>query len=263
MKKKLILLLLLAGGSISNLDAMEEEEKPKGRSIRIVHWAPKHFGNGIDPVFMEINEETTAGDVGTAFAEKMTNLQPGEKFTVLHNGRRLDASTKLTEKLDFAQHGWWNVQVIWDKSYNPPPPASRPTPSPTVSLEPPAPVGPRPRTITGKRVGGAVITIAALTAAVAGLMKIRAYRNTKRKLIKNYKLRRLSTLQNKTWLATVLASNRIPWYLLRLVRTNKGSLAEFVGSDPRALAELYYRHEPTPEEVNTFLARFFGEKVNL
>lgn len=90
---------------------------------------------------------------------------------------------------------------------------------------------------------------------------MRAYRNTKRKLIKNYKLGRLSSLQNKTWLATVLASYSAPWYLRRLVQNNEGSRAEFMGSDPRAFAELYYGHTPTREELDRFLTRFFTGKA--
>ncbi len=104
----------------------------------------------------------------------------------------------------------------------------------------------------------AVLTTAVLIAAVAGVMKIRSYRNTKKRLIKKYNLGTLTLVQNKVWLATVLASYRMPWYLHRIIRQHEGTLADLVGDDPRAVAELYYGHAPTRNELNKFLSKFFS-----
>ncbi len=105
---------------------------------------------------------------------------------------------------------------------------------------------------------GAGITIAALTAAVAGVMKIRSYRTIKNGLIKKYQLGRLAPLQNKVWMATALASYRIPWYLRYLVNNTMGTLSDFVGSNPRAVAELYYGHEASQDELDAFIDKFFS-----
>ncbi len=110
---------------------------------------------------------------------------------------------------------------------------------------------------TGHKVG-AGITIAALTAAVAGVMKIRSYRAIKNRLINTYQLGKLTPLQNKVWMATALASYRIPWYLRYLVNNTMGTLSDFVGSNPRAVADLYYGHEPSQDELDAFIDKFFG-----
>jgi len=120
---------------------------------------------------------------------------------------------------------------------------------------------------TGKYVGYVVkqhkiaigITTAVLVAAVATFIKIRSYYKTKAHLIKKYHLKRLTSLQNKVWLATVLASHGMPWYLQSLATERRSSLDRLVGADPRAVAELYYGHEPTVEEVAAFRAKFFPE----
>ena len=105
---------------------------------------------------------------------------------------------------------------------------------------------------------GAGITIAALTAAVAGVMKIRSYRAIKNRLINTYQLGKLTPLQNKVWMATALASYRIPWYLRYLVNNTMGTLSDFVGANPRAVAELYYGHEPSQKERDAFIDNFFS-----
>ena len=113
-------------------------------------------------------------------------------------------------------------------------------------------------TFTTQQKVGAGITLAALAAAVAGVMKMRSYRNMKRRLIKKYHLGKLTPLQNKVWMATALASYRIPWYLRYLVNNTFATLSDFVGKDPRAATELYYGHEPSQIELDTFIKKFFS-----
>lgn len=107
---------------------------------------------------------------------------------------------------------------------------------------------------------GAVITTAALITALAGVMKVRAYKRTKKRLIAKYNLIPLTSLQNKVWLATALASYGLEWYLNYLAQHTQGSLTDLVGADPRAVTELYYGHVPTAGEQDAFFSKFFFPK---
>ncbi len=104
------------------------------------------------------------------------------------------------------------------------------------------------------------LALATLTAVVVGTVgiKLRTYQRTKKILAKKYKLGNLTKLQDTIWLATLLASYRMPWRLHALVRNNPGSLESLVGKDPQALAELYYGHTPSQAELDTFIQKFFA-----
>ena len=104
------------------------------------------------------------------------------------------------------------------------------------------------------------LALATLTAVVVGTVgiKLRTYQRTKKILAKKYKLGNLTKLQDTIWLATLLASYRMPWRLHALVRNNPGSLESLVGKDPQALAELYYGHTPSQAELDTFIQTFFA-----
>ena len=108
------------------------------------------------------------------------------------------------------------------------------------------------------KIGAVVLTAAVLAAAVKTYLNWRTYTKRKQALIKKYKLAKLTSLQNKIWMATALASYGISRYLRYLIKNNSGSLTDFVGADPRALAELYYGDEPTENQVREFITKYFG-----
>jgi hypothetical protein len=114
----------------------------------------------------------------------------------------------------------------------------------------------RPRQRNKAAIG---VTLTTLTVAVTGYITKRLYQNKKKRLVRKYKLGNLTNFQDKVWLATKLASYHVPWYLRKIVRDNTGKdLIAFTGKDPHALAELYYGHEPSQEEFDAFIAKFFA-----
>ena len=108
-----------------------------------------------------------------------------------------------------------------------------------------------------QKAGGILATLTAVVVGTVGI-KLRTYQRTKKILAKKYKLGNLTKLQDTIWLATLLASYRMPWRLHALVRNNPGSLESLVGKDPQALAELYYGHTPSQAELDTFIQTFFA-----
>lgn len=107
----------------------------------------------------------------------------------------------------------------------------------------------------GKKTGGAIVT--ALAIAITTYIGRRIYQKKKERLMRKYKLASLTPLQNNVWRAVALAHIRMPWYLQYLIKNNTGTLAGFIGSDPRAAAELYYGRVPNEAEVKAFQSRFF------
>jgi hypothetical protein len=103
--------------------------------------------------------------------------------------------------------------------------------------------------------GGAIVT--ALAIAITTYIGRRIYQKKKERLMRKYKLASLTPLQNNVWRAVALAHIRMPWYLQYLIKNNTGTLAGFIGSDPRAAAELYYGRVPNEAEVKAFQSRFF------
>ena len=130
--------------------------------------------------------------------------------------------------------------------------APAPTPAPMPAPMPTTPSFAQQH----KKEIGAIVT--AIAVAIATYIGRRVYLNKKNRLVKKYKLGTLTPLQNAIWRATALAAIRMPWYLRYLVRTNPRSLTDLVGSDSRALAELYYGHMPSSQEVQSFINQFFG-----
>src|SRR3990167_10741814 len=74
-----------------------------------------------------------------------------------------------------------------------------------------------------QKAGGILATLTAVVVGTVGI-KLRTYQRTKKILAKKYKLGNLTKLQDTIWLATLLASYRMPWRLHALVRNNPGSL---------------------------------------
>ncbi len=126
----------------------------------------------------------------------------------------------------------------------------------------------------GQKIGAGIATVltaATLTAAVKTYLNWRGYTKRKQALIKKYKLKKLTPLQNRVWMAIALASTsfKISRSLGRLlldffkslqylVTDGSMPLTSFVGSDPQALAELYYGFEPTENQVREFITTYFG-----
>jgi len=127
-----------------------------------------------------------------------------------------------------------------------------------LTLESAPHFSPRKSILSPQQKAAIGITLAALTTAAIGYVGKRLYQNKKKRLVRKYKLGNLTKLQDKVWLATVLASYGVPQPLRRLVRNNSGTLVSFTGKDPRALAELYYGHAPSQEELSAFIAKFFA-----
>ncbi len=156
------------------------------------------------------------------------------------------------------------IQERFRLKEEPQPPEPEPViPQQVVAEEaPPAPEQPESFKLTrGQKVGvgiAAALTVATLTAAVKTYLGWRAYTKKKKALIKKYKLAKFTPLQNKVWMATALASYGIPWYLRYIINNNIGILSDFIGADPRALAELFYDYEPTEDQVKEFLITYFG-----
>jgi len=48
-----------------------------------------------------------------------------------------------------------------------------------------------------------------------------------------------------------------------IVKNNPGTLSNFVGGNPQALAELYYSHEPSQDELEDFLQKYFAKILAL
>ena len=110
------------------------------------------------------------------------------------------------------------------------------------------------------KIGG--LTIGALAAMVGSYMGIKKYRALKNRLKKKYGIERLTSLQEVVWLASLLGRYKVTWPLYGLVRMNQGTLTDFVGADPSAVAELYYGHEPSKKQVSRFVRKFFaGQKA--
>ncbi len=264
--KKLMMVLLLLAGTLSSLNAMEEEPP------QILQILVKRIGTG-EEFHIDIDQNTTVAAVKRAI-EKKKGIPPimqrlrffGKEFA----GFELKPDVLLKEVLESRNLSWvlllserWTAPTKrWTAPSLPVP--EGPTVTTTTTTLRPTTSQPSWRrdassfTPGQKKAGGVVITTAVLIAAVAGVMKIRSYRNTKKKLIKKYNLDALTPVQNKVWLATVLAFYRMPGYLHRIIRQNEGSLADLVGDDPRAVAELYYGHAPTDDELSAFLSKFFS-----
>ena len=124
------------------------------------------------------------------------------------------------------------------------------------AMQSPAPA-PKSQSAIGKKTGGAGIVMA-LAIAITTYIGRRMYQKKKERLMRKYKLASLTPLQNNVWRAVALAHIRMPWYLQYLIKNNTGTIADFIGSDPRAAAELYYGRVPNEAEVKAFQGRFFG-----
>jgi hypothetical protein len=226
--KKYIIVLLLMVGFVLNLDAISLTIKTlTGRNVSL-----------------EVDKNITIRDLKNKIQE-IVGIPPQDQQLV-SGGRELNDFETL-EDLNFQ-----DKTVIYT--------LFKPSDSPEPSIPQTIPQKMLPKLTMRQKTGAAAFTIAALTAAVAAVMKIRSYKNTKKRLIKKYNLAALTPLQNKIWLATALASHGIPWYLDYMVHHTQGSLADLIGADPRALAELYYGHMPTANEIDVFLRRFFSIK---
>lgn len=110
------------------------------------------------------------------------------------------------------------------------------------------------------------LSAVALAGALAYIFKLHFFHAAKKKLIKKYALGKLTPLQQKVWMATLLASYGFPGRLRAVIGQilelyyDAGlnpSLVTFTGKNPRALAELYYGYTPTDEEFGRFIVKFF------
>ncbi len=249
MKKYLLSLLFLAGCSGSINAVMRTIKVAITRS----GMKPKLIMVDISPY-----DDSTVKGLKEIIAEKegitvdQMTMMPIDSGTVLKDDEKLagygDVKIHITPK---------SVGRAVPSSEGPAPEAEEEEPGVPEGEEPESYFTTLTTSIQRHKVGVG-ITIAALTAAVAGVMKMRSYRAIKNRLINTYQLGRLTPLQNKVWMATALASYRIPWYLRYLVNNTMGTLSDFVGANPRAVAELYYGHEPSQKERDAFIDNFFS-----